>query len=393
MLLTNSDLKDKFAERLVSATSVSVAVAWVTSVALAEQIAAAGNKKKVRLLVGVTDCFTSPEALTVLLKSKCELLIAPEHPKFHAKVFVFGNEGKDVCWVGSANLTDSGFSNNVEVVHEFESLDVRKWFDSAWSWGNSVDQKWIDDYKERCAYAQSANPIVNIPPFPKQPNPYESWGAYFKAIVRAHTEMAKKGGDYGVFSGRNSYLHVLRVVEPIMRKPWESLSEEEIAILLGLHNDGFDYGPLGSMEVAGNAKKVFKQSSSTRSEIKAALDEVRNAQVGLVDVPTFAQKAFERIRRHGINVGVATRLLALARPDVFVSVNKKSKKRLANESGLSIAEIEQPSGYKKLIAWLLKSPWWTTSEPTGGGWESACWQYRAALIDVLVREDITEVET
>lgn len=391
MLLTNSDLKCKFLERLRGAKFARIAVAWITSAGLAEQIGDAGRTKEVRLLVGVSDFITSPKALAVLLKSGCKLAIAPESPKFHAKVFVFGGEQNDVCWVGSANLTESGFSNNIELVHEFESLDLREWYERVWSCGKSIDQEWIDRYAERCAVTRSVDPTIDMPPFPKQSGAFEDWDAYFKAIVRAHTKLEDEKGDYRVFSGKNSYLHVLAAVEPIMQKSWESLSEEEVAILMGLHYGTSDYGPLGSMKIAVTANKTFNESSGTRSEIKAALDEVRRAKVELVDVPTFAQKAFERIQRPGMNVGVATRLLALARPDVFVSVNTKSQKRLAKLSGLSGGEIEQPSGYKRLISWILRSPWWTSPEPTAAGWEFECWRYRAALVDVLVRDDVPEV--
>jgi hypothetical protein len=77
-----------------------------------------------------------------------------------------------------------------------------------------------------------------------------------------------------------------------------------------------------------------------------------------------ARKAHEVItNRDGFSVGVATRLLALARPEVLVSVNNESVGRLAPWSGMPITTIKTPTGYEKLTKWMMGGKWWNSPEP------------------------------
>ncbi len=119
------------------------------------------------------------------------------------------------------------------------------------------------------------------------------------------------------------------------------------------------------------------------------MDEVRAVPLGSL-LPKYGQKAFEIIQREGISAGVATRLLTLARPDIFMSVNGRSQQRLAQTSGLTVSQIRESSGYGRLIEWVLQSKWWGAPRPSGTGWDSQRWPYRAALMDVPVREDIDQ---
>jgi hypothetical protein len=85
-----------------------------------------------------------------------------------------------------------------------------------------------------------------------------------------------------------------------------------------------------------------------------------------------AEKAHEVItNREGFDVGVATRLLALARPEVLVSVK--------------VAQIRTSAGYEKFVKWIMKGKWWNSPEPKHP-LEREAWSYRAALIDGLVYE-------
>jgi hypothetical protein len=227
---------------------------------------------------------------------------------------------------------------------------------------------------------------------PTQPDsPLGSWSAYFAALARADQDWAVDyGGKFGIFTGRNSHFNTIRAAQPIFKHDWQSLSPTEARILLGLiDSDGADYGHLGAMKAAGAAKNVFldptPQNLKTRSSIQDAINSV--LVVPLSDsLPLMARRAHEIItNRDGFSVGVATRLLALARPEVLVSVNNESVKRLAQWSGIPAATIKTSSGYEKFVRWVMNGKWWKTPAPQEP-FEREVWSYRAALIDGLIYE-------
>jgi hypothetical protein len=143
------------------------------------------------------------------------------------------------------------------------------------------------------------------------------------------------------------------------------------------------------MQGAGIAKNVFLEATPKNIKTREAIQDEINALLKVSlnsSFPLMARKAHEVItNRQGFNVGVATRLLALARPEVLVSVNNESVDRLARWSGLPVAAIKTSAGYEKLVKWIMAGNWWASPEPLGG-LEREVWSYRAAFIDGLIYE-------
>ena len=55
-----------------------------------------------------------------------------------------------VCWVGSANLTTSGFGGNTELVHEYsDDGTTAAWFARAWNSCEYPTLEWLDEYEQR----------------------------------------------------------------------------------------------------------------------------------------------------------------------------------------------------------------------------------------------------
>ena len=97
-----------------------------------------------------------------------------------------------------------------------------------------------------------------------------------------------------------------------------------------------------------------------------------------------ARRAHEVItNRNGISGGVATRLLALGRPEVLVSVSNESAGRLSELSALPEAGIRTSQGYEKLIKWIMGGKWWDTPAPQDI-FQKEIWSVRGAIIDSLV---------
>lgn len=90
--------------------------------------------------------------------------------------------------------------------------------------------------------------------------------------------------------------------------------------------------------------------------------------------------SYLQVMRDGIDYAVATRLMALARPEACVSVNGESVRGLAEYTGHSANLLRTARGYGKLIAWVMAGKWWNVPEPSESD-ERALWFHRGALID------------
>jgi HKD family nuclease len=118
-LLDTDDLSFRFDELLKSATSVDIAVAWITSCGELDRLCAVASTKPVRVVVGLTGNATHPVALRTL-RAAAAVRVGYGQPRtFHPKLYLFRSMGSTTAWIGSANLTTGGFALNCELVHEF----------------------------------------------------------------------------------------------------------------------------------------------------------------------------------------------------------------------------------------------------------------------------------
>ena len=100
--------------------------------------------------------------------------------------------------------------------------------------------------------------------------------------------------------------------------------------------------------------------------------------------PDLAFDAYERMREFdGIGRGIATRLLSLARPERFVSVNDGSRNGLAQYSGLNPGTLGTTGNYRTLLKFIYKQCWFRAPEPDNR-LEPSIWGMRAALLDCFV---------
>jgi hypothetical protein len=125
--------------------TVDVASAYVTDTKLLGTL----KKSKARLLTSVScsdliSGATSIEALRWLYDKGVNIRVVSSSPKFHAKVYI-ADRRKAI--VSSANLTNNGINNNIEVgvlLGERESTELSKWFESTWKTGLPLSNELLD---------------------------------------------------------------------------------------------------------------------------------------------------------------------------------------------------------------------------------------------------------
>ena len=119
-----------------------------------------------------------------------------------------------------------------------------------------------------------------------------------------------------------------------------------------------------------------------RADIEKIILNVVNAKDA--DFPVVAIESYESLRcLNGVGAGIATRLLAVAKPDRFVSLNGKSRAGLANLFGLATTTLAEPQNYGRLLETIYDLSWYREPTPQGEREKQIC-RMRAALLDCFV---------
>lgn len=132
----------------------------------------------------------------------------------------------------------------------------------------------------------------------------------------------------------------------------------------------------GSMQWVG----LFKQAVKDNNErISLAVDEIPfEGELSRDHYQRFTDRFLKAFQRSGM--ALASRLLAMKRPDTFVCVNNKNREGLFQEFGISPSR--DAAAYWDLIERVRACTWWKAAPPAAGE-EREIWRARAAFLDAL----------
>jgi len=386
MLLTEDKLVAQIKRHLSKAKRVDIAMAWISPCEALSAIQVFADRKPgcLRSIVGITGNATHPQALR-LLQKKGDLRIPNTTPLFHPKLIIFHQANSVIVWIGSANLTRAGFQQNTEVVAEFEDDGAAvQWFESLWQTLDDDPSKIVNEYEKvwqptdfGSRKAISVEKAPSDEEFEELKQNIRNWPSYVAALRAANLYCLERYGA-SVDGDTTSWLDTITLGNQILRRDsWDDLSKHDYQVLMGITVETNDvdagYGLLGSMRGAGGAKNVFNEASEEnlriRERIRIALQPVLVAQpAGFPDAAIYFIRELHKIER--FSGGIATRFLALARPDLAVSVNRGSQAGLAAISNLPPTALSKvPNGpraksYADLLAFLRRQKWY--SDPTLG---------------------------
>ena len=395
-LLETRQLLSSFEQLASRSSRIDIAVGWVTeSDALLSLRNAAGRGAQVRVVVGLAGNATTPTALRSLLEFADVRIGTCPTGTFHPKFYLFRSSRRSVCWIGSANFTGRAFSYNLELVQEFiDSGTAEEWFKGLWRGLESDPSKEISRYCRAWAptppspglvatSTQSSvrSPIKLILPPPK------NWEKYVVALRQCDAYRRQVNEDFSVLGETRSYLETISIGRELCRRgSWSSLSRDEANILLPNQERDGAWGALGSMRGAGTAISMFhRNTGGIRTRIRRILDPAFSARTN----DEFIHRASEAISKISqikrFKTAIATRLLALGRPDLAISVNAGSAPGLSHITGLSKnpQALGNPSNYTLLLQWLYQQPWYKVGRPADSEGRTL-WSMRAALLDAFV---------
>lgn len=384
-------LNESLADLFRWARSVDIAFAWAGSLnGVAEHWRAMDIAKIKRAAIGISFAGTEPSALRNLHHGADRLRIV--HDKagtYHPKVLL-GKRGR--TWraiIGSANLTVGAYTVNTELCVLLEGahtapqmLEIDSFIRSQWRAGDPLDLDWLSGYEKSFKRARAKRKSITVPPLPSAApslNTLEmSWDAYLALLTAQEDRLAKIGFAVFPAKDRSSYFEEFDTASKLFRAKggFAGLSEASCTFLMG---KGDSSGLLGSMGSAGTAMHIAQKDPAKL----AAIDRLPSK--GAVPLSQVKILLEALTKPKGVGLGVATRLMAAKRPDLFVSINRGSEPKLAEvRSGRRVRSIKQ---YLTLLSELWATDWHCSKRPLGPK-ERAVWQRRAALLDAALYEPV-----
>ena len=387
------DVPTRFGENLEISTHVDIAVAWVTLVPALDLLEQAVGEYDVslRIIVGTHGNATDPDALKRLAEVGELRLVPHVGPLFHPKIYIFRGEEKSLAWIGSANFTRGGFEENVEAVFETKQCkSVSRWFECLWDECGQLPANAIEKYRRRRRINPPSRPFREMMGKPMRDpddrleylDQARDWSGYVNALAQCHSWWEDRMRGWTVYNATCSWTHTIEQLMPIATMEyWSGLDRNEVRRLLGRYDDNLNSGLLGTMRPM--SINVFLKDNNVRQRLKDAVNEVVNAHPA--EFPSVAVGAVKSIiskENEKMGIGMATRLLALARPDRMVSLNGASREGLARIFP-GVDRLATPDDYGRFLERLYEEPWFDSAEP-GAEFEKMLWSMRAALLDCFV---------
>ena len=123
-----------------------------------------------------------------------KIAVPPMGRNFTSRCTCFFSIQPGSVGLGVPNLTDKGFSDNVELMYEYEEDGAAmQWFDDQWDSLDYPDEKWLAEYEEACAKSQpSSSTRAQMCPPLAPGHPLSSWNSFVSALVGINEKWTMK---------------------------------------------------------------------------------------------------------------------------------------------------------------------------------------------------------
>lgn len=302
---------------------------------------------------------------------------------FHPKIAVGRKGGEVRVLMGSSNLTEGGFGLNTEL-NMLLALDAKSvparafddFIDQCLSKGEQLDLGWLEAYELDYKARPRQNGWVNAARwhFETIEDIDLDWDSYVKALFSQVNRPLGADVLLSLFHPERSYFAELDRMAPIVatKAKFQDWIESERMSALGLKPAS---GYLGRMKRASMAIHLVRHQPEV---VGRFLDAVPKS--GPVPNDVFVHAIEGLMNIPDVGIGVATRLLAAIRPDLFLPVNNASQDEVTRLFGM---QVKQPQHYLELMDRIWATPWFRSPRPSEEQ-QARLWDNRAALLDALI---------
>lgn len=393
-MLSGKDAHQTLSELTEHCVDFSVAVAWAGSNSIIDAMLDHSHKLR-KLVIGTHMYQTSP---IILRKFKSHFAARCHHPTgplFHPKVYLFDMGDRRVSVVGSHNLTAGAFDGgNIEVSVLVDGMDVHAhddlegFVEQQWRNAKPINEDFLYAYEVQ--YRAKEKSRKNLASFSDLRPPKKNTAK--RVVSRTWKEFVAdvKGDRNHTVNGR---LLILERAAGLFRE-YGSLDRMPLLARKGIGGtygkaesqlDDLDWRWFGSMQGSG----VFATLILNEPELLSrALDLI--PPEGYVDESLYEtyceafDQSFEGQPRSG-RLPVASRLLAMKRPDVFAAVNGKNRDGICGSFGVASSTLNLSNYWERIVLPIQNSEWWCHPRPRDP-LEGRIWDNRAALLDSIYYE-------
>lgn len=388
LITTSNRFKSTLSNLIGKHQQIAFAVAWASSNNEPFKKLIKNKAKIYKAVIGTHFFQTHPEVLENFIDSDKTRFILQTKGVFHPKIYIFWSKKSWDALIGSANFTSGAMDKNTEVMALISNDDTKlktkiiELIEGYWAEAKIVNSETAKSYRTLWTKKQ---PVINRLSgiYGKEPSKKSatessvmsmSWDNFYAAV--------KKDKHHG-FRERCELLALVRNAF----KENEKFSSMEIGIrktIAGLPNDYHSrWGWFGSMSGAGYYHQAINDNNL---HISVALDEI--PLTGFVNKKNYQQYIHEFLKafpngRDG--VGIASRLLALKRPDQFVCIDSKNKKNLCLNFGIKQTSMDYDRYWDEIVERIVDSAWWNEVRPKDKQ-AGEVWDGRAAMLDAIFYE-------
>lgn len=400
-LLTGGTALDRRLTQLIQrCDTFSFAVAWA-GIGTSAYDALLENQNKIRCAVFGTHFYqTHPQVLFDFIEFDALRFKLSTDEMFHPKAYLFrfGQEWELI--VGSANFTQGGLRRNDELMLAIGSEDaeqamcdkLERQIQAYWNVAKVATTETASSYKTH--WEQKQVPLRMLASdYSSSEAPQSKAGRKSRAKPPVESKIMSKSWDQYLSEVKADKLHGCEarcsLLENARRafREWEhfcALDEPTRRLLAGIPVKGeARWGWFGSMKGAG----YFKQAVINNDpHISAALDKIPT--VGPVDqthYSAFTDEFDRAFPNGGYGVAVASRLLAMKRPDYFLCLDSRNRRLLCEDFGIVQSGMNYRRFWDEVVRRTVDSPWWNVPIPENT-LDRDIWLGRAAMLDAIYYE-------
>jgi HKD family nuclease len=369
-----------------------IATAWASLGSKASKKLLLNKAKIKKMIVGTHFYQTNPEFIKEFIDSKQVKFILNTSGIYHPKVYIFSNSKHEwECLIGSANFTASALSKNTEIVaHIMHSDDTThdiyktllSEIDMYWENAETMTDSDYHNYKniwdknrkiikvleESYGKQRKNKPLIRSSIFSL------SWPEYFTSI---------QDDAYHSFAGR---IELLNTAQSYFEKykhfsDMSRIQRRELAGVVSKKQSisHLDWGWFGSMLGAGKFQNRINENNAFISQ---ALDAIPlQGNVYKSDYENFVNLFHQAFPDGGSGIAIASRLLAMKRPDCFVCLDQRNLAELCDEFGIS-KSVSFETYWDDIIERIRNSVWYSSEKPTDVA-EGEAWSGRVAMLDTI----------